>query len=124
MNTTIIIVDDQPSITRAIKQWLAFEPNMHVIGEAADGAAALDLARDLHPDIVLTDIKMPNLDGFSVATQLSQSDPHIRVVILTVHDNTANRERAQALGAAFVGKHEPAEALLSALRAVASRNLE
>lgn len=121
MNTTLIIVDDQSSIIRAIKEWLAFEPNLQVIGEAPDGAAALALARDLHPDIVLTDIKMPIVDGFAVATQLRQSDPQIKVVILTVHDNNANRERAQAVGAAFVGKHEPAEVLLAALRTVASR---
>ncbi|HEY0069185.1 MAG TPA: response regulator transcription factor [Chloroflexia bacterium] len=119
---TLIIVDDQPSITRAIKEWLAFEPNLHVIGEAANGASALVLARDLHPDIVITDIKMPDVDGFSVAAQLRQSDPQIRVVILTVHDNKANRERARAVGAAFVGKHEPAEALLAVLRTVASGN--
>ena len=120
MNTTLIIVDDQPSITRAIKEWLAFEPNMQVIGEATGGAAGLALARDLHPDIVLTDIKMPDVDGFYVAAQLQLSDPQIRVVILTVHDNTANRERARAVGAAFVGKHEPAETLLAALRTVAA----
>ena len=125
MITTLIIVDDQPSITHAIREWLAFEPNMQVIGEAADGAAALALVRDLHPDIVLTDIKMPHMDGFSMANHLRESDPTVSVVVLTVHDNKANRARAQAAGvSAFVAKHEPAEALLAALRGVASRRLE
>jgi DNA-binding NarL/FixJ family response regulator len=125
MITTLIIVDDQPSITHAIRECLAFEPNLQVIGEATDGAAALALVRELHPDIVLTDIKMPDMDGFSVASYLRESDPNVSVVILTVHDNTANRERARDMGvSAFVAKHEPAEALLAALRGVASRKLE
>ncbi|HYP19144.1 MAG TPA: response regulator transcription factor [Chloroflexia bacterium] len=125
MITTLIIVDDQPSITHAIKECLAFEPSLQVIGEATNGASALALVRALHPDILLTDIQMPDMDGFSVATQLRESHPAVSVVILTVHDNTANRARAKAMGvSAFVAKHEPAEALLAALRRVATSKLE
>ncbi|HET9493956.1 MAG TPA: response regulator transcription factor [Chloroflexia bacterium] len=115
MAITLIIVDDQPSIRHAVKECLSFEHEVTVVGEASDGAEALALARDLRPDVVLTDIKMANMDGFGVAEGVRRALPGTRVVILSVYDTAANRERARKAGAAFISKHEPAEALLAAI---------
>jgi DNA-binding NarL/FixJ family response regulator len=114
MAITLIIVDDQPNIRHAVKECLALEPDVQVVGEAKDGAEALALARRLRPNVVLTDIKMGGMDGFAVTEELHRALPDTRVIILTIHDTLANRERARQAGAAaFVTKHEPAEALLT-----------
>ena len=116
MAITLIIVDDQPSIRRAVKECLALEPDVRIVGEAEDGAEGLALARELRPDVVLTDIKMAGIDGFGVAEEVRRSLPGTRVIFLTVYDTPANREHARQAGAsAFVAKHEPAEALLAAV---------
>ena len=118
---TILIVDDQPSVVDALIQRLALEPDFEVIGQANDGASALALARELHPDIVLTDFKMPNMDGLEVALALGEAEPRTRVVILTIYDTNSTRAQALAAGAAeFVTKHDTTEALLAALRRVAA----
>jgi two-component system nitrate/nitrite response regulator NarL len=116
MAITLLIVDDQPNIRRAVRQCLALEPDVRVVGEAGDGAEALTLASNLHPDVVLLDIKMGSIDGFDVAEEVHHSLPGTRVIFLTVHDTAANREHARQVGASgFVAKHEPAEVLLAAI---------
>jgi DNA-binding NarL/FixJ family response regulator len=113
---TLIIVDDQPNIRHAVRECLALEHDVTVVGEAGDGTEALALARDLRPDVVLTDIKMGSIDGFDVAEEVRRTLPDTRVIFLTVHDTEANRARAREAGAAaFVAKHEPAEALFAAI---------
>ena len=99
-----------------MKECLALEPDVRIVGEAEDGAEGLALARELRPDVVLTDIKMAGIDGFGVAEEVRRSLPGTRVIFLTVYDTPANREHARQAGAsAFVAKHEPAEALLAAV---------
>jgi two-component system, NarL family, response regulator DesR len=123
MAITLIIVDDQPSIRHAVRECLALEPGLLVVGEAEDGTEALAMARDLRPNVVLTDIKMGGIDGFAVAEEVRRLLPGTRVIILTVHDSLANRERARQAGAsAFVAKHEPAEALLSTILSTPQTN--
>ena len=117
MAITLIIVDDQPSIRHAVKECLALEPDVRVVGEAGDGVEALALARDLRPNVVVTDIKMEGLDGFGVAEEVRRTLPGTKVIFLTIHDTEANRKRALEAGVAtFVAKHEPAEALFAAIR--------
>jgi DNA-binding NarL/FixJ family response regulator len=116
MAITLIIVDDQPSIRRAVKECLALEPGVQVVGEAGDGAGGLAVALEMRPNIVLTDIEMGGIDGFGVAEEVRRALPGTRVIILTIHDTRANRERAREAGAsAFVSKHEPAEVLLASI---------
>ncbi|MEO8287479.1 MAG: response regulator transcription factor [Chloroflexota bacterium] len=116
---TILIVDDQPSVLAALEQCFALEPDLSIVGYAADGNEALALAQQLHPDIVLTDIKMPNMNGIAATVALRAVAPEIKVVILTVYDNPATRAQALAAGAdAFVAKHDDADVLLAAIRGV------
>lgn len=117
--TTMLIVDDQPSVLNALRQCFALEPDMVIIGNAEDGAEAIRLAERLHPDVVLTDIGMPDMDGIAVTIALRKADPHTKVVILSIHDDPTTRARAKAAGAdAFVAKHDPAEVLIAAIRRV------
>jgi len=113
----ILIVDDQPPVLDALRQCIAFEPDMLVVGKASDGLSAVALARELHPDIVITDIKMPNMDGIEVTRALHEAVPGARVVVLSIYDGIVTRELAREAGAVeFVGKHDPAEMLLAAVR--------
>ena len=117
---TMIIVDDQPSVLDALRECLGLESDLMILGEAEDGVAAVELAQRLRPDVVLTDIKMPNMDGIAATAALQKIMPEAKVVILTIYDNETVRTQALAAGAsAFVGKHEPAEVLLEAIHRVA-----
>lgn len=123
--TTVLIVDDQPAVRSAVRDWLAYDTDLDIVGQAGDGTAALALAQELQPDIVLIDIKMPNLDGIATATALRQVAPQAQVIILTIYDDLASRAMAQAAGvAAFVAKHDSVDALLAAIREVAARAQE
>jgi DNA-binding NarL/FixJ family response regulator len=99
---------------------LGRQPNMTIIGEAADGQAALAMSKELGPDVVVLDIQMPDLDGIAVAEQARLLAPRSRVIMLSVADDAYTRERARAAGAvAFVGKLEGSQALLQAIRGAA-----
>jgi len=93
---------------------------MKVIGEADDGAMALDLARELRPDIVLMDAEMPRMDGIAATIALRTAIPQVIVVVLGLNDDKASRERALAAGAAaFVSKRTADTALIGAIRRAA-----
>lgn len=117
---TLLIVDDQPSVLDALRQCFALEPDLLIVGKAADGEEALKLVKQLHPDIVLTDVKMPIMDGLTATAAMLEAAPDTKIVVLSIYDNQAMRDQAFAAGAsAFVGKHDTAEALLAAVRGVA-----
>lgn len=116
---TILLVENQAAVRRGLRMRLTLEPDFVVVGEAEDGAAALDLAPALRPRVVLMDANLPRLDGIAATAELRTRLPDSRIVILTLHDNADLRARALAAGAAaFVGKQEPDLALLSAIRGV------
>lgn len=96
---------------------LDLEPGIAVIGEAGDGERAIELARELAPDVVLMDVEMPKLDGIAATERLQQLVPGCSVVILTIHDDAGTRERARNAGAAaFVSKHQIDAKLMEAIR--------
>ncbi|QNE26500.1 response regulator transcription factor [Streptomyces sp. INR7] len=83
MTTRILIADDQEDIRSGFRLILDSQPDMTVVGEAADGESAVALARQLRPDVVLADIRMPRLDGLEVTRLLA---PETRVVVVTTFD--------------------------------------
>jgi DNA-binding NarL/FixJ family response regulator len=88
MTIRVVLADDQESVRRNLRLILEFESDISVVGEAADGAAAITTARELRPDVVLVDIRMPGLDGLEVTRQLAGAgvaDP-LRVVVVTTFD--------------------------------------
>ena len=123
MTIRVLLADDQPLIRGGIRALLEVEPGIEVVGEAADGAAAVELAGSLRPDVVLMDIRMPGLDGLE-ATRRIAADPAlgaVHVVILTTFDLDEYVFEAIRLGAAgfLVKNSEPAE-LARGVRAAAT----
>ena len=80
MTTSILIVDDQPMVRAGLTMLLNAETDMDVIGEATSGAEALQLARQLHPDIVLMDVRMPVMDGIAATEELLKHDDELKVI--------------------------------------------
>ncbi len=114
---TILLVDDQPTMRSGLRMRLELEPDMAIIGEAGDGAAALALARETRPQVVIMDIEMPIMDGIAATAALRTAVPESAVVVHSLHDDPATQARAHAAGAvAFVGKHRLEAPLLAAIR--------
>jgi DNA-binding NarL/FixJ family response regulator len=116
----VLLVDDEPKVLRGLRMRLGLEADIRVVGEAADGATAIDLAGRLSPDVVLMDVNLPVLDGITATQQLAARVPQAAVVMLSLHDDRATIGRALAAGAvAFVGKQQMDGDLLAAIRMAA-----
>jgi len=119
---TLLVVDDQPSVRRGLKMRLALEPDLKTLGEASNGLEALAAVSTLHPDVVVMDVDMPHLDGIAATQRLGSLAPATAVVILSIHDDEATRQRARAAGAAaFVAKQAGDGALLEAIHLAVKR---
>ncbi|MER6998578.1 response regulator transcription factor [Streptomyces sp. NPDC000410] len=115
MTTSILIADDQEDIRSGFRLILDSQPDMTVVGEAADGESAVALARELRPDVVLTDIRMPRLDGLEVTRLLS---PQSRVVVVTTFDLDEYVHTALRAGACgFLLKRSGPALLIEGVRA-------
>ncbi|MFE0090194.1 response regulator [Streptomyces sp. NPDC058991] len=123
MTIRVLLADDQALLRSAFKVLVDSEPDMEVVGEAADGAEAVDLARSARADVVLMDIRMPGTDGLA-ATRMISADPglaEVRVVMLTtfeVDEYVVQSLRAGASG--FLGKGAEPDELLNAIRIAAA----
>ena len=115
MATSVLIVDDHPSFRSTARALLEAE-GFDVVGEAADGASALAAAKELHPDLVLLDVHLPDLDGFEVATRLNSNGGRSAVVLTSSHDGRDYGSLVRESGArGFVPKAELSAATLGAL---------
>jgi DNA-binding NarL/FixJ family response regulator len=95
----ILIVDDDARFRRRVKEFLVSELDIEAIGEAADAQEALIKARELKPDVVLMDVRMPGTNGICATRQLKDEMPELKVIILTILDVQEYREAAIASGA-------------------------
>ncbi|MGH2608875.1 MAG: response regulator [Tepidiformaceae bacterium] len=117
----LLLVDDEPAVRQGLRMRLALEPDIEVVGEAGDGAAAVKQVERHRPEVVVMDIMMPGVDGIEATTRLLECCPYTAVVILTLHDRPETRELAREAGArSLVGKQEGPSALVSAIRAAAT----
>jgi DNA-binding NarL/FixJ family response regulator len=117
----VITADDQALVRGGIKMILEAQPDINVVGEAADGVQAVDLATRLHPDVVLMDIRMPRLDGIEATRRLVEVAPETRIVILTTFGlDRYVYEGLQAGASGFVLKDSPPSELVHAVRVVAA----
>jgi DNA-binding NarL/FixJ family response regulator len=117
----VVIADDQTLVRRGFRLILEVEPDLEVVGEAADGAAAVACCRDLQPDIVLMDVRMPGLDGIDATRQVTSdsSCAKTRVVMLTTFDMDQYVYEALEAGASgFLLKDAQPELLIAGIRAV------
>ncbi len=119
MPTRILIADDHGVLRAGLRALLNAEPDVEVVGEAADGHETLRLVRDLEPDVVLLDLSMPGPGGIEVTRQVKRVLPDTRVLILTVHeDESLLREAIQAGAAGYIIKRAVESELINAIRAV------
>jgi DNA-binding NarL/FixJ family response regulator len=123
MTIRVLVVDDQPLIRAGFHKMVEARPDLEVVGEAADGAEALEQTRRLGPDVVLMDVRMPTMDGLEATRQLAGpgvANP-TRVLILTTFDLDEYVYEALRAGASgFLLKDAPPEELAAAIRVVAA----
>ncbi len=116
----ILIADDHLIIRQGLRLILETEPDFELVGEAADGLAALRLAAELQPQVILMDLRMPGMDGLTALEHLRQEQPKIVVVILTTYNEDDLLLRALRLGArGYLLKDTGRETLFHAIRAAA-----
>jgi len=116
----ILLADDHAILRECLSKFLGLQPDMTVVGEAADGLTAVALAKRLQPDLVVMDISMPKLDGVEATRAIRQAYPQMRVLALTAHvcpSILLHMSKAGASG--YVLKCSPLSELLTALRSLA-----
>ncbi|MER6122652.1 response regulator transcription factor [Streptomyces sp. NPDC001795] len=117
----IVLADDERMVRTALRAILSAEPDLEVVGEAATGAEAVSVVRDLRPDVVLMDVRMPEIDGIRATEQLLAGlDEPPRIVVVTTFENDSYVYDALRAGASgFLLKRADADALVQAVRLVA-----
>ena len=115
--TRLLLVDDVPQVRQELRTLLSLVGEIEIVGEAADGVAALQQCAALQPEAILIDLEMPQMDGYEATRRIKTIHPGCRVVVLTVHGYDSARQMALQAGAdAFVVKGAPLESLLQAIK--------
>ncbi len=116
----VLLADDHPVVRSGLAGLLAVEPDIEVVGEVADGEAAVTAAHALRPDLVLMDLRMPVLDGAAATARITAGLPGVRVLVLTTYETDADILRAVEAGATgYLLKDTPREQLVAGVRAAA-----
>jgi len=117
-----LLVDDQPQILEGLEMLLALESDVTIVGTAQTAEAAIALAHELQPDIIVMDVRLPGIDGIAATRALGQDLPSGKVVILSLYCDPETRRLAAEAGAqAFVAKHDMTQSLLATIRQVAAQ---
>jgi DNA-binding NarL/FixJ family response regulator len=125
MTVSVLVADDQPLMRAALTMSLEAEPGFHVVGTAADGREAVELAERLRPDVVVMDIRMPNLDGVAATRRLATgaNGDSVKVLVITTFDLDDYVVEALRAGASgFLLKDATADELVHAVRVIAAGN--
>lgn len=119
--TDILLADDHTIVRQGLRALLESDPHFRLVGEAGDGIEAVRMAERLKPDILITDVMMPGLNGLEVTRQVSKSVPRTRIIILSMYTNDAYVLEALKNGASgYVLKDSHASDLIEAVREVAA----
>ncbi|WP_369053250.1 response regulator [Kineococcus terrestris] len=119
--TTVLLVDDQPLLRTGLRLVIESEPDLVVVGEASDGAVALEQVAALAPEVVLMDVRMPGVDGIEATRRIVAEHPSSRVLVLTTFDLDEHAFAALRAGASgFLAKNARPAELTDAIRTVAS----
>jgi len=115
----ILIADDHPIVRDGLRKLLALEDDLEVVGEANDGCEVLDRVQELDPDVLLLDLRMPNLDGLSALQTLQQTNKRTKVIILTASEDKNEFVQAMKLGCSgIVLKQTAPELIVKSIRKV------
>ena len=121
MTIRVVLADDQPLVRAGLRVLTADTPDLDVVGEAGTGAQAVQLVRDLRPDVVVMDIRMPGMDGIEATRMITAEHAATRVVVLTTFDDDDYVYAALRAGASgFLVKDMALEDILAAIRVVAA----
>ena len=117
----VLLAEDHRMVREGLKALVNAQPDMEVVGEASSGRLAVQLARELKPDVIVMDISMPDLNGLKATEQIKQLCPQVRVLTLTRHTDAGFIQQLFAAGASgYLLKQSAAEELVRAIRAVAA----
>ncbi|MBI2237190.1 MAG: response regulator transcription factor [Actinobacteria bacterium] len=115
----VMVVDDHALFRRGLQMVLEQEPDLELVGEASDGAEAIDRAQALMPDVILMDIRMPKRSGIEAAGRIKDMLPHVKILMLTISDEEADLYEAIKAGASgYLLKEIPIEEVADAIRSV------
>jgi DNA-binding NarL/FixJ family response regulator len=115
----VLIADDHSVLRQGLVSLIGFEADMMVVGEASNGREAVDLWKQHRPDVILLDLRMPELDGVAVIKQIRADDENARIIVLTTFDGDEDIYRAIQAGAkGYLLKDVPREALIDSIRRV------
>src|SRR5246127_5677319 len=124
MTVRILVVDDHPIVRQGLKTLLEGHSGWQVIGEASDGAEALEKARDLSPDVMVLDVTMPRMNGLEACPLLRRQSPELEILFVTQHDSPQMMREALEAGArGYVVKSNAARDLLEAVEAVSQHRV-
>ena len=125
MNIRVMIVDDHTIVRQGLSMLLAVDPELEVVGEAANGAQALELARQLKPDVILMDLLMPVMDGITAIKFIRQDLPDIEILALTsVLEDASVGEAIRAGAIGYLLKGSQAQELRTAIKAAAAGQVQ
>lgn len=115
----VVIVDDHAILREGVRLILEADPDIEVIGQASDGLEAVQLAVDLHPDLIILDLHMPRMDGLEACERIGRQAPNVKILVLSQKDSQHYLEKALQMGAqGFVLKDSAYEELLTATHVV------
>ena len=116
---TLLIVDDLEHVRQGLRTILELTGDLRVVGEASNGLEAIQQVNQCHPDVVLMDLVMPQIDGLEATVRIKAQHPETSVVMISIHDNEENREQAARAGAeAFLAKGTDTETLIRTIQEV------
>lgn len=113
----VLLVDDHVIVRQGLAELLAEQPDIDVVGEAGDGEVAIELARQLRPDVIIMDVVMPRMNGIEATGRITTEMPQIRVIALSMHDKQDMAEAMRAAGAwTYLSKGGRSDEMLAAIR--------
>jgi DNA-binding NarL/FixJ family response regulator len=117
MTTSVILIDDHELIRQGLRRAFERDPDFEVVGEAGSGGEAREKVQSLDPDVVIVDVRLPDINGLELAKELRAGNPRLGIVILTMYSGDEQLFGALEAGAsAFVAKDAPAEDIVAAAR--------
>src|SRR5580765_7737273 len=124
MTIRIVVVDDHPIVRQGLKTLLEGHSGWQVVGEASDGAEAVEKAKDLTPDVMVLDVTMPRMNGLEACRLLRRHSPDMEILFVTQHDSPQMMREALEAGArGYVVKSNAARDLLAAVEAVSEHRV-